>query len=336
MNESLFSLFYVDNCAKEESKGLSKGYHCLVTFSNKEKKNNYKDLIEMQQIASLSQNKNQNNNSLIAFIDIVDKIRDLLNYCTILTSKGYPDYFKFELSIKNMKENYFKNINGNIVKNKTLDEQNKELKKIIKKMESLQIEAYNNTRYLKFFSGQQLFLLINYFKNKIKDEEEKINQIKHLLIYVTGRKDVKLKNNYDYKNYISNEEKNMIEDEEEEINTSSKKNENLDLFKIKKDDLNQDEEDMINTMFNMFLNIENNINKIIDENGLYEEIIFENSKITNVVYNETKGFCIFQNKMIYEQTIKFYHCLVGKNSTRYSILICNEETTLEELLAFLY
>ena len=153
MNESLFSLFYVDNCAKEESKGLSKGYHCLVTFSNKEKKKYYKDLIEMQQIASLSQNKNQNNNSLIAFIDIVDKIRDLLNYCTILTSKGYPDYFKFELSIKNMKENYFKNINGNIVKNKTLDEQNKELKKIIKKMESLQIEAYNNTIYFKFFSG---------------------------------------------------------------------------------------------------------------------------------------------------------------------------------------
>lgn len=52
-----------------------------------------------------------------------------------------------------MKENFFKNINGNIVKNKTLDAQNKELKKIIKKMESLQIEAYNNTIYFKFFSG---------------------------------------------------------------------------------------------------------------------------------------------------------------------------------------
>ena len=247
MEESLFSLFYVDNCAKAEVKGLSQGYHCQVTFSKKEKKKYFQDFFETQQVASLSQNKKfQNNNSLIAFIDIEDKIRDLLNYCTILTSKGYSDYFKFELSIKDMKENYFKNINGNIVKNKTLDAQNKELKKIIKKMESLQIEAYNNTIYLKFFSGQQLFLLINYFKNKIKDDNEKINQIKHSLIYLTSRKNIKLNNNYEYKNYISNEDKNMIEDEEEEeINTSSKKNENIGLFKIKKGDLNQEEEEMI-------------------------------------------------------------------------------------------
>ena len=32
-----------------------------------------------------------------------------------------------------MKENYFKNLTGNIVKEKTLDEQSKELKKILKK-----------------------------------------------------------------------------------------------------------------------------------------------------------------------------------------------------------
>ena len=332
MKESLFSLFYIDNQVNEEIKGLNKGYHCQVTFSNKEKKKYYNDLIEMQQIASLSQNKNQNNNYLIAFIDIMDKIRDLLNYCTILTSKGYPDYFKFELSIKDMKENYFKNMTGNTVKNKTLDEQNKELKKIIKKMEDLQVNAYNNTRYLKFFSGQQLFLLINYFKNNLKDDDEKIEQIKHLLIYLTGRKNLKLKKDYNCKNYISEDETK----EEEEINTSSKKNENFELFKIKKDDLNEDEKDMINIMFNMFLNIENNINKIIDENGLNEEIIFENSKITNKDYDDKKGFYIFENKMIYEQTIKFYHFLVGKNPPRYSILICNEETTLEELLAFLY
>lgn len=38
----------------------------------------------------------------------------------------------------------------------------------------------------------------------------------------------------------------MIEDEEEEeINTSSKKNKNIGLFKIKKGDLNPEEEEMI-------------------------------------------------------------------------------------------
>ena len=51
---------------------------------------------------------------------------------------------------------------------------------------------------------------------------------------------------------------------------------------------------------------------------------------------DKKGIFIYGNKNIYEQTLKFYKCLVGKIPPKYSILLCNEETTLEELLAFLY
>ena len=40
--------------------------------------------------------------------------------------------------------------------------------------------------------------------------------------------------------------------------------------------------------------------------------------------------------MIYAQALKFYLELVGNFPPRYSILICNEETTYEELLAFIY
>ena len=40
--------------------------------------------------------------------------------------------------------------------------------------------------------------------------------------------------------------------------------------------------------------------------------------------------------MIYAQAIKFYKGIIGNNLSRYSILICNEGTTLEELLSFLY
>ena len=98
-----------------------------------------------------------------------------------MASKGYPDYFKFELSIKDSKENCFKNLTENLIKEKTLDEQNKELKKIIKKLENFQMEAYKNSRYLKFFSGQQLLKLNNFFKNKIRDDKDKIDQIDHLL-----------------------------------------------------------------------------------------------------------------------------------------------------------
>ena len=93
---------------------------------------------------------------------------------------------------------------------------------------------------------------------------------------------------------------------------------------------------MINTINNMFLNIEKNLTRIVNENDLNEEKIFKDSLITNKDYKDKKGIFIHENKMIYEQTVKFYNFLAGKNPPRYSILVCNEETTLEELLAFLY
>ena len=93
---------------------------------------------------------------------------------------------------------------------------------------------------------------------------------------------------------------------------------------------------MIIIMNDMFMNIENYLEKIIQENEFNEEKIFENSIITNNDYMDKKGIFIYGNKNIYEQTLKFYKCLVGKIPPKYSILLCNEETTLEELLAFLY
>ena len=336
MNDSLYEIFYVENCSKTNMEELESGYHCQVTFSNKEKKKYFKDIIEMQQFASLSQNKNLNNNIFIQFIDIIDKIKDLLNYCIILTSKGYPDYFRFELSIKNMKENYFKDLTGNQVKEKTLDKQNKELKKILKKMENLQMEAYKNSRYIKFFSGQQLLKLNNYIKNKIGNDKEKINQIKHLLIYLMGGKNLKSNTDYIYRSYISLNNDENDEENENIIKTSNNNDETINIFRLTKDDLDKEEEEMINIMNDMFLNIENFLTKIINKNGLNEEKIFQDSIIINKDYKDKKGLFIFENKMIYEQTIKFYNFLVEKNPPRYSILICNEETTLEELLAFLY
>ena len=341
MNESIFEIFYVENFGEHKMDEIDNGYHCKVIFSNKEKNKYFKDIIEMQQIASLSLSKNQNNNSLNLFIDIIDKIRDLLNYCQILTSKGYPDYFKFELSIKNEKENYFKDFTSNKVKEKTLDEQNNELKKIMKKMEDLQMEAYKNSSYIKFFSGQQLLKLNNFIKNKIANDKEKIEQIKHLLIYLMGQKNIKLNTDYIYRSYISNSNEKDFdqtenEDEKEKIiNTSSNDSKNLNISTLQKDDLNQYKEEMIIVMNNMFINIENYLTNIINENELNEKKIFKNS-IINEDYKDKRGLFIFENKMIYEQALKFYKYFVGKNPPRYSILICNEETTLEELLAFLY
>ena len=93
---------------------------------------------------------------------------------------------------------------------------------------------------------------------------------------------------------------------------------------------------MFMIMDDMFKYIENYLNIIIQENGLNEEKIFEKSIITNPEYKNKKGIYIFENKKIYEKALKFYKGLIGSVPARFSILVCNEETTLEELLAFLY
>ena len=55
-----------------------------------------------------------------------------------------------------------------------------------------------------------------------------------------------------------------------------------------------------------------------------------------ILIKKKKNIFIFGNKMIYTQAIKLYKDIVGNNFTRYSIFIYNEETTLKELLSFLY
>ena len=55
----------------------------------------------MQHIGSLNLNKNKDNQ---IFINIIDEIKYLIIYTSILKSKGFPDYFMFKLIIENKYE----------------------------------------------------------------------------------------------------------------------------------------------------------------------------------------------------------------------------------------
>ena len=228
------------------------------------------------------------------------------------------------------------------IKEKNLENQKKEMKNILKIMDDLQNNAYKHSCYLKFFSGQQLFKINNYIKNKIENNEEKSSEIKHLLYHLMGDKINKLNTDYIYRQSKSFSQNNNIieidnEKEEDIINTDKLNNSKNIIKDINNfDKLDENEKKMILIMNDMFINIENYLEKITNENDLNEEKIFENSIVTNIDYKEKKGIFIFGNKMIYAQAIKFYIGIVGNYPPRYSILICNEETTLEELLAFLY
>ena len=103
------------------------------------------------------------------------------------------------------------------------------MKNILKLMDDLQNNAYKHSCYLKFFSGQQLFKINNYIKNKIENNEEKRSEIKHLLYHLMGDKINKLNTDYTYKQSNSLSQNNNIisidiEKEEDIINTDKLNN----------------------------------------------------------------------------------------------------------------
>ena len=92
-------------------------------------------------------------------------------------------------------------------------------------------------------------------------------------------------------------------------------------------------------MNEMYENVEKYLSEVMYFNNINEKDIFENSIIKNEKYikNNKKGFFIINSiKNIYKQILSFYHGLVGNDPPRYSLLLCNEETLLEEILSFIY
>ena len=90
-------------------------------------------------------------------------------------------------------------------------------------------------------------------------------------------------------------------------------------------------------MDDMYDNVENYLKDIMKINNINEKTIFENSIIKNEEYKNKYGFYIFNSgQNIYNYILKFYHGLVGNSPPRFCLMLCNEETSLEEFISFLY
>ena len=97
------------------------------------------------------------------------------------------------------------------------------------------------------------------------------------------------------------------------------------------------EEELESLMEDMYNNVEDYLQNIMKINKIdNDEEIFIKS-IIDIEYEDKKGFYIFNSgQNIYKCILKFYHCLVGNDPPRFVLMLCNEETTLEEFLSFLY
>jgi hypothetical protein len=229
INESIFNIEYNYNDSNYEI-----GYKCICYFKEKSDKQIFKELLILQQLASLSQNKEkkEENKILNTFIDLIETIKDLLSIITKITSKGFPQKFWYQITVKN--GIYFcKDMNVQDKKTKKLLEEKSFLEKLLQKMNIYQVEAYKNLKFLKFFYGQQLTTFNDYLRGKIGQSSIK-NEVSNLIHFIIGNKYKKEPNSFFYKSSLSFQPIQTFLDEDNIIQNQypEKVANNIDTFSV--------------------------------------------------------------------------------------------------------
>ena len=328
INESVFEISFDENSNSSENK-----YNCNCIYKKRTKQKTLKELIDLQQLASLSQSKEENdeNKNLNKFIDIIEDIKDIIKLIGKISYKGFPQEFYYSI-IVNKGKAIFEDMK---IQQNTIESRKDELKKFLKNINKFQKEAYKNKKFIKFFYGKQIAKFDKYLRNK-REKSSNENEVSNLICYIIGRKYEK-EPNFLYKTSVSSSflKKKIYEKGNGADRYLSEFN---NMFNKAKNAAQLNELD--NLMREMYENVENYLNEVILLNKIKEEDMYKNSIIKNKNYTSEmkKGFFIINciNNNIYKQILKFYHCLVGNDPPRYSVLLCNEETTLEEIVSYIY
>ena len=369
-NESIFEIYYDrDNQLSFEFK-----YNCRCLFKEKTNQKYFKELIVLQQLASLSQNKEKKdeNEILNKFIDLIENIKDILSILDSINYKGFPQEFYYLINV-DKGETHCKDMNVQSNNKKNIYEEKEFLKKLLDKINFFQIEAYKNSKFIKFYFGRQITMFNDYLKTKIGKAPIE-SQISNLIQYILGNKELKEPENYLYKSSLPAISASFDSEQEIDINPDKALNnknfnlpsefQNIDIsLEINNNELNKKTSENINKYFNlrktitvpllkqgnereleiimkdMYDNVESYLEGIMKSNNITEHDIFYKSIIKNEKYKieKYKGFYFTSSgNNIYKHILKFYHCLVGNDPPRYSLLLCNEETTLEEIMSFIY
>ena len=182
MNSSIFEI-YND---KDILTSIKIKYNCRCLFKNKTSQKIFKELLSLKQLASLSQNKEkeEENQILNKFIDLIENIKDILSIIDIIAYKGFPHEFYYLINV-NDGETVCKNMNVKTKKSKKISEEKSFLKNLLNNINNFQIDAYKNLVYIKFFYGQQLTMFNNYLREKIGKSSIK-NEVSNLICYILG------------------------------------------------------------------------------------------------------------------------------------------------------
>ncbi len=175
------------------------------------------------------------------------------------------------------------------------------LNEILKKTTETQLHFYKQNEFIRYIYGRQFNLLYSYLKRKgQKSIEPFLKYLSNDKIYYNLNE-----NNYIYINSLDENDKYKC------------LLENCSLF----------------------------ISSLLQEKNISLEMILEQNQILPEYRNEFRGLYTYLKeddkigevqKGIEEQILNWYHFLTGNSPMAQSLLLCNEETTLEEITSFLY
>jgi hypothetical protein len=195
---------------------------------------------------------------------------------------------------------------------------------------------------IRIISGEPKF---QYDNNNIKNYKEIVSLLKSILDKL---KEIQI-NSYKEKpliRYIYGRQFNLLYNA---INDANNKNKsiNKEVYQflqyftnnlITKNNIDNFEYKIDNNSFNEFIiNCENYLNKILTINDLTLKKIYEKSLITKKIKNEDyQGLYIYLVQKLEKDLFQIYKYLTSNTPSPQNILLCNEETTIEEIASFLY
>ena len=263
---------------------------------------NFETLIGLREKVLLTKNpinKKEINELNKIFKERVNEIESIFDLLKKISENGYSEDIEISVEIKGGNPTFY----SDEINFKDFDECKEYLSNILSKTIELQKNYYKNknTPLIRYIYGRQFNLLNGFLKNL---SNESLSAFLRFLTNDKIKSDVDLENikyNYDY-----------------------------DLIK-------EDKYACLLENINKFLN------GFLIQNDLTLEFIYKQNILNNKFKNDFKGLYTYLLKDdkgiqngVEEHILKLYHFLTGNTPMAQNVLLCNEETTYEEIIAFLY
>ena len=277
-----------------------------------------RDRIQITKNISINKNKNDNLEDEQIFIELISDIINIYSLLNEIYIKGYTKEILLQIKVQNYiktfefidenKPNRKKDDEIILVKTDTKADNIEEVKKsnvkliisvlntILKELKKCQKIGYRENKLIRYVYGRQFNCLYNYINNKIENKDNKDKE-----------NDI-----MPFLKYITNNEIEYI----------------VDNFYWQKED---DEFKCIINNISKFIERTLNMNKITLKD-IYSKTIIK----SNFDKEEYKGFYIYSCGKIEKELFQLYKYLTGNIPIAQNILLCNKETSKEEIASFLF